>query len=473
MPRAESAIAAILACLTLGACAAAPAYAPPKVETPAAFKEIGPWTPAAPADAEPRGAWWSAYGDPILDDLEARAEKANATLAAAVAAHDQAGALAAQARAAFLPEITGAGTGARYHRSDNTPLRVGGPDDYSNIQLGASTSYELDLWGRVRAQARAARDQAQASDADLANVRLSLQAQLADAYLALRGLDAQSKLLVDTADAYDRALKLTTIRHDGGASSGLDVGRAQNQLSTAKAQISDVAAQRALYEHAIAVLVGEPASSFNLPPLATRLKPLTIPVTLPSALLQRRPDIAAAERRAAAANAQVGVAQAARFPALTLGGAAGWQSAGKVALLASPNTYWMIAPQLAGPIFDGGRRKAGVIAARAAFDQAAANYRGVVLGAFQNVEDQLALSNRLAEEAKDQTDAVDSAQRTETLALTRYRQGAASYLEVVTAQTATLQAQRAALSLETRRLQASVDLVRALGGGFSAESLKR
>ncbi|MCI3180948.1 RND transporter [Caulobacter sp. CCUG 60055] len=464
--RADLAVAAAVAAL-LSACSSAPPYRPPVVAPPAAFKEAGPWTPAAPeAGAAPRGAWWRVYGDPTLDDLEARAAKANPGLAAAVAAYDQARAYAAQARAGLLPELDGAGSAVRNHRSDHAPLRVGGPDDYSNIQVGASLSYEIDLWGRVRGQVAAAGAQAQASAADLESVRLSLQAELADDYLALRGLDAQEKLLVDTVAAYQRALELTEIRHAGGAATAMDVGRAQTQLSTAKAQVSDVAAQRALYEHAIAALVGEPASSFALAPRQARLTQPRVPVGAPSALLQRRPDVAAAERRAAAANAQIGVAQAARFPALTLSGSAGWQSAGGVDLFSAPNTFWMLGPQLAGAIFDAGRRKAGVEAARAAYEQAAQTYRGAMLAAFRGVEDQMALSNKLADEAKDQDDAVAAARRTEALAMTRYRQGAANYLEVVTAQTAALQAERSALALETRRLQASVDLVRALGGGW-------
>ncbi|MDB5456870.1 MAG: transporter [Caulobacter sp.] len=466
MRAAERGLAVAALTAMLGACSMAPAYAPPVVAMPAAFKETGPWTPAAPAEAQPRGAWWSVFADPTLDDLQARAARANPSLAASAAAYAQARALAAQARAGLLPEIGGAGTGTRYHRSDNAPLRTGGPDDYSAIQLGASLSYELDLWGRVRNLVAASGAQAQASAADLESVRLSLQAELADDYFNLRGLDAQEKLLIDTAAAYQRALQLTQIRHDGGAATGLDVGRAQTQLSTAKAQISDVAAQRALYAHAIAALVGETASSFSLPSAQIAFTQPRVPVGLPSTLLQRRPDIAAAERRAAAANAQIGVVQAARFPALTLGGSAGWQSAGGVDLLTSPNSFWMVGPQLAGTLFDAGRRKAGVAAARAAFEQAAQSYRGVVLGAFRNVEDQLALANRLAAEAKDQDDAVAAAQRTEALALIRYRQGAATYLEVVTAQTASLQARRAALALDARRLQASVDLTRALGGGW-------
>jgi multidrug efflux system outer membrane protein len=453
--------------VSLAGCSLAPPYAPPATPIAAAYKEQGPWTPAAPADAQPRGQWWAMFSDPVLDDLEARAEKASPGLAAAVAAYDQARAFAAQARAGLVPEIDGAATAQRTRRSDNAPLRVGGPDAYSSNQVGASAAYEIDLWGRLRNLAHSAGDRAQASEADLRSMRLSLQADLADDYLSLRGLDSQLRLLQATAAAYARALELTEIRHDGGNATGLDVARAQTQLSTARAQISDVAAQRALMEHAIAALVGESASTFSLVPVETALPQPRVAVSAPSALLQRRPDIAAAERRAAAANADVGVARAALFPALTLDGSAGWQTAGGASLLSAPNTFWMIGPQLVGALFDGGRRKAGVRASRAAFDQASADYRGVVLNAFRDVEDQMALANRLAAEAKDQTDAVTAARRTEELANIRYRQGVATYLDVVTAQTAALTAEQAAIQLTTRRLQASVNLTRALGGAWS------
>ncbi len=448
-------------------CSLAPAYAPPATPIAAAFKEQGPWTPAQPADAQARGAWWAMFSDPILDDLEARAEKANPGLAAAVAAYDQARALAAQARSGLVPEIDGTAGAQRTRRSDNAPLRVGGVSQYTTDQVGASVAYEVDLWGRLRNLAAGAGDRAQASAADLRSMRLSLQADLADDYLALRGLDAQQRLLETTATAYARALELTRIRRDGGAAAGLDVARAETQLATARAQVTDLAAQRALMEHAIAALVGESASNFRLPPTDAALPQPKVAVSAPSLLLQRRPDIAAAERRAAAANADVGVARAALFPALVLDGSAGWQTGGGINLLQAPNTYWMLGPQLVGAIFDGGRRKAGVAASRAAFDQASANYRGVVLNAFRDVEDQMALANRLATEAQDQTAAVTAARRSVDLADIRYRQGVATYLDVVTAQTAALTAEQAAIQLTTRRLQASVNLTRALGGAWS------
>jgi multidrug efflux system outer membrane protein len=470
MRAAKATVSAALAAALVG-CSLAPAYAPPAVPQVAAYREVGPWTPAAPADAQPRGDWWRMFSDATLDDLEARAERANADLAAAVAAYDQARALSTQARASFVPEVDAVAVDQRTRRSDDAPLRSGGPDTYSTVQLGVSLNYELDLWGRVRNAVAAAGDRTQASAADLQSVRLSIQAEVADDYLALRGLDAQARLLEETASAYTRSLQLTQVLHNGGNATGLDVARAQTQLSTAKAQISDVAAQRALLEHAIAALVGESASRFTIAPVIVDLPQPQVVVGVPSTLLQRRPDVVAAERRAAAANAQIGVARAAFFPSLTIGGTAGWQTAGGVDLLSAPNTFWTLGPQLAGAIFDGGRRKAGVAVARAGFNQASASYRGVVLDAFRNVEDELALSNRLAVEAKDQQDAVDAANRTQALAMTRYREGASTYLEVVTAQTAALQAQRATLALNTRRLQASVDLVRALGGGWSGETL--
>lgn len=464
-----AAAAALLAGGSLAACSLAPAYAPPALNAPlpAAYKELGPWTPASPADDAPRGDWWRVYGDATLDGLEQRVAAANPDLAAALARYDQARAYAAQARAALVPELDAAGSATQNRQSAHRPLRVGGPNAYDNDVLAGAVSYEFDLWGRVRNLVAAGKAEAQASAADVASVKLSLEAQLADAYLDLRGLDAQSKLLADTTDAYARALSLTEAQHEGGAVSGLDVDRARTQLQDARAQQADVAAQRALYEHEIAALVGVPASGFALPPLARLPDPPQIPVSAPSLLLQRRPDIAAAERRAFEANAGVGVARAAFYPTLSLDATGGVQSAGGINLLQAANSWWTLGPAAAVALFDGGRRKAVVREARARFDEASANYRSTVLAAFQQVEDNLALCNKLADEAREEAIAVEAARQTEDLAMTQYRMGAVTYLDVVTAQTADLQAERAALSIATRRLQASVDLVRALGGGWS------
>jgi NodT family efflux transporter outer membrane factor (OMF) lipoprotein len=465
--------AALAATLLMGACSFAPAYAPPAVETPTAFKESGPMTFASgevfPAD------WWRVYRDPVLDGLEVELPKANASLASAVARYDQARALAAQAQAGLIPELDVTGALQANRQSRNRPLRVGGTglNQYDNNQLGLATNYELDLWGRLRNIAASSRAQAQASAADLAGAELSLRAELANDYMALRGADAQLKLLTDTVTAFTRAYDLTQTRHQGGAASGLDEDRAETQLRTAKAQIPDVQAQRALYEHAIAVLVGKPASVFSIAPSAVSPAPPRTPVTAPSTLLQRRPDVAAAERRAAAANATIGVAKAAYFPTVTLGLSGGYQDAGGVNLLQAPNSYWTLGATLVGPLFDGGRRKAQVRGAEAQFDQAAADYRQTVLGAFQNVEDQLALNNRLAEESEEAARAVAAARKTADLALTRYQLGAANYLEVTTAQESALLIEQAALAVQTRRLQASVNLVRALGGGWTAAELPK
>ncbi len=473
VPSAALAAGLMLAASSLAACSFAPAYAPPAVETPVAFKETGAMTPAS-ADAAPAG-WWAVYRDPVLDGLEADLGRANNSLASAAARYDQARALAAQAGAALIPEIDVTGALQANRQSRNRPLRANGAglSQYDNDQLGLAVNYELDLWGRVRNLAASGRAQAQASAADFAGVDLSLQAELANDYMALRGADAQLRLLTDTVTAYARAFDLTRTRHQGGAASGLDEGRAETQLRTARAQIPDLKAQRALYEHAIATLTGRPASGFSIAPATAAPAPPLPPVTAPSALLQRRPDVAAAERRAAAANAQIGVAKAAYFPTVTLGLNGGFQDAGGVNLLQAPNSYWTLGPTLAGPLFDAGRRKAGARAAEAAFAQAAADYRQTVLAAFQNVEDQLALNNRLADEAGEQALAVKAAERTQDLALTRYQLGAANYLEVVTAQAAALQLEQSALTVQTRRLQAGVNLVRALGGGWRTDQLPK
>ena len=465
--------AAPAAALALAGCSLAPPYERPNFATPTTYKEAGPWTPASPADAAPRGDWWTVYGDQTLNDLEKRIETGNPDLAMSLARYDEARAIVTQVRAAELPEVDLGGFATnngqsqffkRHIASNATTTTAGSFDDN---EVAATASYEFDVWGRVRNMVASGKAEAQASAADVATVRLSLQAQLADAYLNLRGLDAQSKLLADTTQAYSRALKLTLDLHDGGAVAGLDVGRAETQLQTAEAQETDVAAQRALFEHEIATLVGQPASTFSLAPVTTLPEPPHIPVAAPSVLLERRPDVAAAERRAAAANASIGVARAALYPDITLNAMSGFESAGGVNLLQASTAMWTLGPSVSLPLFDYGKRKAVVRQARDQFNEAGDTYRSTVLQAFQQVEDNLALCNKLAVEASQEALAVSAAQRTEGLALTQYQLGAVTYLDVVTAQTADLEAERTALMIATRRLQASVDLIRALGGGWS------
>jgi NodT family efflux transporter outer membrane factor (OMF) lipoprotein len=466
------------ACLLFAACALgligcdlAPAYHRPVVATPPTFKEAGPWQPAQPADAAPRGPWWEWFGDPELNRLEAQVNVANQTLAATVAVFDQARAYAQEAEAGLFPIVGIGGALSTNRESAHRPLRGHDlPSYYDANTLNAQASYEVDVWGRVRDFVAAGKASAQASGADLEELRLSLHAELASDYVSLRGLDEDIKLLNNTVDAYQKALTLVQNRFQGDIASGVDVAQAQAQLASAKSQISDQTSRRQLLEHAIATLTGQPAPAFSLPPSVTPIDQPTVPAGLPSTLLQRRPDIAAAERRVAAANQLVGVAKAAFYPSLSLDLIGGTQDTG-LNLLSLPNSFWSLGPSVSLPLFEGGLLRAQLAGAKAAFEQAGATYRATVLSAFQDVEDNLALLHWLAQASTDEDAAVVAAQRSVDLALTLYRDGAENYLQVVTAQIQALTAAQTALDLRTRRLQASVGLIRALGGGWSTTDL--
>jgi NodT family efflux transporter outer membrane factor (OMF) lipoprotein len=452
---------------TLAGCSFAPPYHPPAIATPVAFKEAGPWVQAKPGDLDPRGQWWTVFGDATLDSLEQRVDRDNPTLAEALGRYDEARAYLAQAHSGLFPTI-GLNTDISANRqSDNRPLRgANQPNQYPADTVGVSASYELDLWGRVRNSIAAGKAEADASADDLAAIRLSLEAELASSYITLRGYDLQIQLLSATVDAYAKADDMTERRFRGGIASGVDTGRSGAQLAEAQAQLADIQAARALTEHAIASLIGTPASSFTAPLETAGLPIPALPASLPSALLQRRPDIAAAERRMAAANARIGVTKAAFFPAIALGGQAGVQNTGLPDLFSAPNLFWSVGPNLVLNLLDGGRRHAQLAVARAEWTQSTAVYRRRVLQAFQDVEDNLARLHLYGVEAEAENRAVVQAGQTEALSLNRYVKGAVNYLDVVTAQTTALRTRRQALILNTLRLQASVGLIRALGGGW-------
>ena len=466
--------ASVVSAALLVGCSEAPVYKTPEIPTSANYKEsTSIWQPVQPADQLPRGDWWKAYQDATLDDMIVRLDKANTDLAIAVGHFDQATGYAAQARSYLFPTVS-AGTymtsnrqsQTRALRSASLPYNV-----YGDQAAGLMANYEVDVWGRVRNTVKAGEAGAQAAAADLESIHLSLRAELANNYLALRMLDGQSKLLSDEIQAYDKALELTQNRFHGGIASELDVSRAKVQLDTSKAKLSDISASRALYEHAIATLVGESASSFSIAPVVVSIQLPAIPVSVPTTLLQRRPDISAAERRMVAANAQIGVAKSAFFPTIDLNAAVGYESMNQGALLTAPSLFWVLGPSALLTIFDAGRREAVVNQAEASFNIAGAEYRSTVLHAFQEVEDNLALLNHLTEESVSINDAVTDTQRTLDIAMNRYVEGVASYLEVVTAQAVAEQVRLDELDLRKRRLQASVNLIRALGGGWDAAQM--
>jgi NodT family efflux transporter outer membrane factor (OMF) lipoprotein len=463
---------ALAASAVLSGCSLTPKLALPEVPVATQYKEQSPWMLAHPADHLRRGDWWTMYGDSDLNALESQLLAHSPDLAAALARYQEAKAYSDQLRSGLFPSLVLGVSGLREGLSTTTPLRPPASTlDADSFAVGVQANYELDLWGRIRNEVAGGRAQAQAYAADLESARLSLQAQLADDFIVLRGLDRQIALLNETVAAYEKALALTEARHAGGIAAGLDVARAQTQLSNSRSLVAQTQAERAVSEHAIAALVGASASEFSLEPSQAAMALPAVPVGVPATLIERRPDIAAAERRVVASNANIGVARAAYFPAITLSGEAGYQSTAAAGLLSASNAYWSIGSSLLTTVFDAGKRKAQVAQAQAALEESGSVYRGVVLGAFQQVEDGLALVDHYRTAATEEHLAMTAAERSLQFSLTQYREGEVSYLEVVISQTAALQTQLDSLNLDTTELRASVQLIRSLGGGWTAAQL--
>ena len=456
----------------LSACAVGPDYVRPTVEAPAAFKESGAWKVAQPRDDLARSKWWEIFGDPQLNALEERVDISNQNVRVAEAQYRQAQALVRAAGAGYFPVLSGNVSATRSRSpatlTSQTSTTSGATSDYS---LSTGASWEADLWGRVRRGVESSRASAQASAADLASARLSAQAALAQDYFLLHIDDAQKRLLDDTVAAYQKSLELTKNRYEVGVASKLDVVQAEAQLKTTQAQAIDIDVQRAQLEHAVAVLIGTAPSTLSIEPTPPSASLPAIPVGLPSELLERRPDIAGAERRVAAANAQIGVAKSAFFPALTLSAVGGFESSSLAKWLTLPSRFWSVGPALAETLFDGGLRRALNDQAVAAYDASVATYQQTVLGAFQEVEDELAALRVLEQEAQVQDEAVKAARQSVILTTNQYKTGTVSYLNVVIVHATALTNERAAVDLLGRRLAASVLLVEAIGGGWKASAL--
>jgi NodT family efflux transporter outer membrane factor (OMF) lipoprotein len=475
------ALVMVLLIVSLGGCTVGPKYVKPgvpmtpayKEEPPASFREAGPWQPANPGDQAIRGNWWEIFGDSELDTLEEQIAGSNQSLKVAEARFREARAAIRFNRAAQFPTISTAPS-ASYVKSSDFSLTV--PSKTQTASEGAfvlpfDLSYELDLWGRVRRSVAAAREEAQATAGDYETAKLCLQAELAMDYFELRSADAQKQLLDDTVKAYTDNVQLTMHRFKGGVAPRADLAQAQTQLDTTRVQDTDVTVQRSQFEHAIAILVGKPPAEFGLAAAPLKTQAPSIPTGLPSELLQRRPDIAAAERRTAEANQQIGIARAAYFPTVTLDGTAGFAGTQGSNWFTWPAGFWALGPALAETLFDAGRRRATSESARANYDASVATYRQTTLTALQEVEDNLAALRILENEAQQQDQAVGSSKDSLHLFTNRYKGGVDTYLQVITAQTTELANERNAIDILRRRMDASVLLVKALGGGWDASKL--
>jgi len=455
----------IAAIIFSAGCAVGPDYQRPTVDAPA-FKETGDWKPATPAEATPRGKWWEIYGDTVLNDLQDRVEVSSNTLRVAEAQYRQAQAASTIASSALFPSINATGSADRTKSSARSTENPG--TTRNTFGAGLDASWEFDLWGRVRRSAEAGRATAAASAADLESVRLSLHATLAQTYFSLRVADTQQRLYARIVSDYQRSLQMTQNRYKQGVDTRADVSAAETQLKSAQAQAIDLSLQRTQLEHAIAVLIGQPPATFSIAPADLTIAPPSSPGLVPSQQLESRPDIGAAERRLAAASAEIGVAKAGYFPVLSLSGSAGYQGTRYQNLFSAPNEVWSVGASALAPLFNAGKVRASVAQARAAYDESLATYRQTVLSAFQEVEDNLAATSLLANEAAIQAEAVDAARQSTAITLNQYKAGTVSYLNVVTAQSAQLNAERSAVEILGRRLNASVVLFKAAGGNWNA-----
>src|SRR5712671_4095751 len=467
--------------LLLAGCTVGPKYIKPAVpmtlaykeEVPDSFKGLNQWQPAHPADQTSRGNWWAIFDDPDLNKLEEQIASSNQNLKVAEARFRAARAAIRFNRASQFPTISTAPSASYVKSSDyspNFPSKIQ-QSSKGDFVLPFDLSYELDLWGRVRRSVAAAREETQATAADYETAKLSLQAELALDYFELRSADAQKQLLDDTVKAYTDNVQLTLNRFKGGVAPKADLAQAQTQLDTTRVQDTDVTVQRAQFEHAIAILIGKPPAEFSLAAAPFNYQPPSTPIGLPSELLQRRPDIAAAERRVAEANQQIGIARAAYFPTVTLGGTAGFSGSQGSNWFGWPSGFWAVGPALAQTLFDAGRRRATSESARANYDATVATYRQTSLTSFQEVEDNVAALRILENETQQQEEAVASSQESLQLFTNRYRGGVDTYLQVITAQTIELANERNAIDIQRRRLDASVLLIKALGGGWNSSNL--
>jgi NodT family efflux transporter outer membrane factor (OMF) lipoprotein len=474
-------IVAVLLVLLLAGCTVGPKYIKPAVpatptykeEAPGSFKESDQWQPAQPGDQTSRGNWWEIFGDPELNKLEEQIAGSNQNLKVAEARFRQARAAIRFNRASQFPTISTVLSASYVKSSDfspNFPSKIQ-QSSKGDFVLPFDLSYELDLWGRVRRSVAAAREETQATAADYETAKLSLEAELALDYFELRSADAQKQLLDDTVKAYTDNVQLTLNRFKGGVAPKADLAQAQTQLDTTRVQDTDVTVQRAQFEHAIAILIGKPPAEFSLAAAPFNYQPPSTPIGLPSELLQRRPDIAAAERRVAEANQQIGIARAAYFPTVTLGGTAGFSGSQGSNWFGWPSGFWAVGPALAQTLFDAGRRRATSESAHANYDAAVATYRQTSLTAFQEVEDNVAALRILENETQQQQQAVASSQESLQLFTNRYKGGVDTYLQVITAQTIELANERNAIDILRRRLDASVLLIKALGGGWNVSKL--